>query len=45
MNHAHRPVDDWPVVTVRGFIGSLFAALALVAFAFVMTVAVIVSAP
>ena len=45
MNHAHRPVDDWPEVTLLGFIGSLFAALGLVAFAFVMTVAVIVSAP
>lgn len=44
MNHAHRP-DDWPEVTLLGFIGSLFAAVGLVAFAWVMTIALIVSAP
>ena len=37
--------DDWPEVTVLGFIGSLIAAVLLVAFAFVATVAVIVAAP
>lgn len=40
-----RPDDDWPVVTVRGFISSFAAACLIVLVMWFVTIALIVMAP
>jgi len=44
-NQAHQD-DDWPLVTVRGFIVMLAAAIVLIVFAYVFSVAfLLIGAP
>lgn len=44
MRQAHRD-DDWPEVTVRGFLGSVVAAVLIVLFAWVGSVAYLIAVP